>query len=406
MDARASADAAAATAATPALPQRIILTCATMFAVMPLATDIILVALPDIATEYGRGLAGGPQLMSAFVLGLAISHLFVGGLSDRYGRKPVAMAGFLLFTFASVVAAISTSFEMLAAMRVLQGLAGATGPVLMRSIVRDLSVKGGGQHAMATIAALSGLAPLLAPVIAAAITGAMGWRGTFAFLSVYGAATTLAITLFLSESQPASARATRLRFLAPAVVKILLRDRPFLVGSLVLATGYGCLFTWLTAAGFIVTTELGGSRTDLAVLYTIGSLGYILGGAVSIRLPSRWNRIRTGALLGLVGTVLCTGVFLGRPGGFWWLAPIALYYSAWAIMQPLAIATAMRNHAAHAGQASAVVGAIQLAGGLVLSSAAIALGGGLVVFLLIGAALAVLLLVLSLCRDSEAFGLV
>jgi DHA1 family bicyclomycin/chloramphenicol resistance-like MFS transporter len=392
--------------AQPVMSHRFVMMCATMFAVLPLATDIVLVALPDIATEYGRGLAGGHQVMSAFVLGLAVAHLFIGGLSDRYGRKPVAIAGFALFTLASLGAAISTSFEMLVTMRALQGLAGATGPVLMRSIVRDLSAKGGGQRPMATIAAISGIAPLLAPVIGATLAGTLGWRGTFAFLSIYGGATTLALVLLLSESLPVRARAQRLRFLSFSVVKTLLRDRPFLLGSLVLAVGYGGLFTWLTAAGFIVTNELGGTRTDLAVLYTLGSVGYILGGGVAIRLPERWNRIRTGAGVALAGSVLCAGVAFGSETSFWWLVPIALYYGGWAIMQPLAIATAMRNHAEHAGQASAVAGALQLAGGLVLSSIAIALGGGLIVLGLIAMTLTLLLVLLSRCRDGEGFKLV
>ena len=392
--------------AQPSMSHRIIVLCATMFAVLPLATDIVLVALPDIATEHGRGAAGGHQVMSAFVFGLAFAHLFIGGLSDRYGRKPVAIAGFALFTLASLGAAVSTSFEMLVAMRLLQGLAGATGPVVVRSIVRDLASKGSGQRPMAAIATISGIAPLLAPMVGAALTDVLGWRSTLAFLSIYGAATTLVLILMLSESLPRQARAARLRMLSFSVVKAMLCDRPFLLGSLVLAVGYGGLFTWLTAAGFIVTSELGGTRTDLAVLYTLGSIGFILGGGVAIRLPERWNKIRTGAGVGLAGPVLCIGVAFGQPASFWWLAPIALYYSGWAILQPLAISTAMRNHAENAGQASAVLGAIQLAGGLLMSSAAIALGGGLIVLGLIAAAMVALLVVLGLCRDGEAFNLV
>src|SRR5690606_25011534 len=140
---------------------------------------------------------------------------------------------------ASIVAAISTNFEMLVAMRALQGLAGATGPVLMRSIVRDCSDRGGGQRSMAAIAALSGIAPLLSPIIGASIIGFVGWRGIFAFLSIYGAATTLALVLLLAETLPVQARSQRLRFLSVRVVAALFRDRAFLVGSLVLATGYG-----------------------------------------------------------------------------------------------------------------------------------------------------------------------
>lgn len=393
-------------AATPAMSQRIIMLCALMFAVLPLVTDITLVALPDIAAEYGRGLPGGHQVMSAFVLGLAIAHLFIGGLSDRYGRRPVAIAGFALFTVVSILAAISTSFEMLVSMRFMQGLTGACGPVLVRSIVRDLSAKGAGQRPMAAIAAISGIAPLLAPLIGAVLAGTVGWRGTFVFLSIYGAATTLALILLLSESQPASARASRLTFLSMHVLKSLLRDRHFLIGASVMAVGYGCLFTWLTAAGFIVIEELGGSRTDLAILYTLGSLLYILGGGLSIRMPEHWNKIRFGLVIGIAGPVLCCGIFLSPDSTFWWLLPIALYYTAWAIVQPLAIATAMRNQAEHAGQASAVAGAIQLSGGLLLSSLAIALGGGLIVLGLIAATLVLLLVVLGLRRDKAAFNLV
>jgi DHA1 family bicyclomycin/chloramphenicol resistance-like MFS transporter len=294
---------------------------------------------------------------------------------------------------------------MLVTMRALQGLAGATGPVLMRSIVRDLSTSGGAQRPMAKIAAISGLAPLLAPVIGASVAGAFGWRGTFAFLSIYGAATTLGLIFFLTESLPTHTRSPKLRFFSLPVLRALFTDRPFIIGSLVLAVGYGGLFTWLTAAGFIITTELGGSRTDLAVVYTIGSVGYIVGGAFSVRLAAKWNKIRTGALIGLTGIALCASVLLEIPGGLWWLTPIALYYFSWAIMQPLAIATAMRNHAAHAGQASAVAGAIQLAGGLLLSSAAIALGGGLIVLVVMATALVVLFAILHASRKEAAFEL-
>ncbi len=405
MDLPEQRSASALPDSAPTMSQRIIIVCATMFAVLPLATDITLVALPDIAAEYQRGLVGGHQVMAAFVLGLAVAHLFIGGLADRYGRRPVAIAGFAVFTIASILGALSTNFEMLVSMRFLQGLSGATGPVLVRSIVRDLSERGGGQRPMASIAAISGLAPLFAPVIGAVIAGILGWRGVFAFLSIYGAATTLALILFLSETQPASAKTTRLRFLSVNVLMQLLRDRHFLLGSLVMAVGYGCLFTWLTAAGFIVTTELGGTRNDLAMLYTIGSLGYIIGASAAIRVPERWNTIRTGAVIGFAGAALCIGIVWGAPN-IWWLSPIALYYSSWAIMQPLAIATAMRNHAAHAGQASAVAGALQLCGGLALSSLAIALGGGLIVLPLIATTLALLLIVLWHHHKRPGFNLV
>lgn len=382
---------AQAAAPAPTLPARIILLCATLFAVLPLATDVTLVALPDIADEYGRGAAGGQQVMAAFVLGVALAHLFIGGLADRYGRRAVAIAGFAVFAAASVLAAFAINFEMLVAMRLIQGLAGATGPVLMRTIVRDLSVGGGGQRSMATIMGISGIAPLVAPIFGAVLAGSFGWRATFAFLAIYGAGTTLALILLLAETQTKEARSPRLSFLSLGVVKALLGDWHFLFGALVLAVGYGSLFTWLTTAGFLVTEQLGGTRNDLATLYVFGSVGYIAGGLVGSRLPESLNKIRFGMGLALIGALIPVALIATGTANVYSLASIALYYFGWSIAQPLGIATAMRKHALHAGQASAVVGVLQLSGGLILSPVAVALGGGAVAPILISAVLAVLL---------------
>ena len=378
---------------TPSIGGRLILLCATMFAVLPLATDVTLVALPDITDEYQRGAAGAQQVMASFVFGLALAHLFIGGLADRYGRKPVAVVGFAVFTLASILAALAANFEMLVAMRFLQGAAGAAGPVLMRTVVRDLSTGGGGQRSMASIMAFSGIAPLVAPIFGAILAGTFGWRLTFVFLAIFGVATTLALILSLPETQRSGTRTARLGFLSLTVVGALLRDPPFLLGSLVLAVGYGCLFTWLTSAGFLVTGQLNGTRTELATLYVLGSIGYIAGGVVGSRLPERLNTIRFGMALALAGTLMPLFCVVTGNANLWSLATIALYYFGWSIAQPLAIATAMRNHGQHAGQASAVMGVLQLMGGLILSPVAVALGGGTAVLVLLASVLAALLAV-------------
>ena len=104
----------------------------------PLAMNIFVPFIPGLMDEFSTS-SGAVQLTLTFYLaGIAVSQLFYGPLSDRFGRRPAMLVGLTLYVCASLLCAIASSIEMLMAARFVQALGGASGMVLSRAMVRDL----------------------------------------------------------------------------------------------------------------------------------------------------------------------------------------------------------------------------------------------------------------------------
>src|SRR5579863_1499722 len=111
---------------------------ASIMALNPLAMDMMLPALPDIASAFHITAANKPQeVLSAFLIGFGIGQFIMGPLSDRFGRRPVLIDGMALYCIGSLLAITASSFETLLLARVLQGLGTSATRVIATSIVRD-----------------------------------------------------------------------------------------------------------------------------------------------------------------------------------------------------------------------------------------------------------------------------
>ncbi len=350
-----------------------------LLAVQPLSTDIYLPAMVDIGYSLGTDLAGVQATMVAFTVGFALSHFWIGGLGDRFGRRPVALAGLTLFAITSALGAVAPSLTFLIAARFLQGCAAATGPILARAIVRDVVDSHRAGRVFSVMGALVGLAPVTAPLAGGALADTFGWRATLGLLAVYAGALTILVALGFPETLKRAAGPIRSLSLFHTL-KLVLRDRSFVVGTMALAFGYGALFAWLSTSSFLLVGDLGLTRLEAALVYSCGSVGFVSGGLLSARLSTRLAGSRillAGGVLTVLGTVGCALVIVA--GGTAWtgiLIGILPFYVGWGLSQPQAIAIAMRPFAAMAGQASAWLGIIQQIGGLALSLFAVSLGGG------------------------------
>src|SRR6201999_996824 len=114
---------------------------ASIMALNPLAMDMMLPALPDIASAFHIIAANKPQeVLSAFLIGFGIGQFIMVPLSDRFGRRPVLIDGMALYCIASLLAIMASSFETLLLARVLQGLGTSPTSVIATSVVRDFYV--------------------------------------------------------------------------------------------------------------------------------------------------------------------------------------------------------------------------------------------------------------------------
>jgi DHA1 family bicyclomycin/chloramphenicol resistance-like MFS transporter len=192
--------AAPAAAKGPGFPEFVALI-AMMMALNALAIDAMLPALPAIGEALGVVSENSRQwIITAYLLGFGVAQLVYGPLADRYGRKPVLMAGLSLYVLFSVLAAFATSFELLIAARVGTGLGAAALRVLAVSIVRDRY----SGRTMARVMSLSFLVflgiPIIAPTLGQLILSVAPWPWIFGVLALAGGSFMLWAAIRLPET--------------------------------------------------------------------------------------------------------------------------------------------------------------------------------------------------------------
>jgi len=180
---------------------------ASIMALNPLAMDMMLPALPNIASAFHIVDANRPQLvLSIFLLGFGIGQFVIGPLSDRFGRRPVLLGGMTVYFIASALAIAAPSFETLLLARALQGLGTSATRVIATSIVRDCYAG----RRMASVMSLAMMVfiavPVVAPSFGQAVLLVTQWRGIFIVLMLYGAITLVWSALRMPETLPLSER--------------------------------------------------------------------------------------------------------------------------------------------------------------------------------------------------------
>src|SRR6266702_3533637 len=160
---------------------------ASIMALNPLAMDMMLPALPDIASAFHITVANRPQMvLSTFLIGFGVGQFVIGPLSDRFGRRSVLLGGMTVYCIASLLAIAAPSFETLLLARALQGLGTSATRVIATSIVRDCYAG----RRMASVMSLAMMVfiavPVIAPSFGQAVLLVTQWRGIFVVLMLYG----------------------------------------------------------------------------------------------------------------------------------------------------------------------------------------------------------------------------
>ncbi|WP_439573477.1 multidrug effflux MFS transporter [Phreatobacter sp.] len=161
---------------------------AALMATNALAIDSMLPALPEIGVALGIVEANDRQwIITSYLLGFGAAQILFGPLADRFGRRPVLLAGLAIYTVASLAAAAATSFETMMVARVVQGIGAAGSRVLAVTIVRD-RFAGRQMARIMSLAFIVFLAvPILAPSIGQLVILVAPWRWIFLLLGLFGA---------------------------------------------------------------------------------------------------------------------------------------------------------------------------------------------------------------------------
>lgn len=262
----------------------------------PFSIDTMFPAFARMGAEFGANELALQQIISSYMLTFAVMSLVHGPLSDALGRKPVVVAGTVIYIGASIGCALAPNLGVLLAFRAVQGLSAGAGAIISRAMVRDVYADAQARRTMSHIAMIFGLAPALAPVVGGLLLGFGGWRIIFWFLVAVGVAMLALVVFFLPETHPAERR-TPMRF-RPLVAGLWSVARTPSGRRLSFAAMFnnGAMFLYVSSAPLLVGNLLRLGEQDYWMLFVPLISGMVVGSWVSGRLATRLSGTRVANL--------------------------------------------------------------------------------------------------------------
>ena len=347
-----------------------------MTGLAPISLYLLVPALPMLATSFGRDAAVVQMTVSFYMVGIACSQILLGPLSDRFGRRPVMLAGLGLSVVASFGCIFADSLPQLIVARFLQALGGAGGMVISRAIIRDLYPRERIGAMISLVIAVMMIAQLLSPLTGGLIETAFGWHAIFYVVTALSIAIAIGVTLALPETRPQRVEGANFG----RDIKLLVQSRAFLGYALCQVLASQIIFAFAGGGPYIVEVQMGRSSAEYGAWFATTGFAYFVGNLFCVRFAPRTSLDRLiwfGLGLQLVGAFLNFGWSIA---GFNQI-PVVLFGTQMLVM--FANAAVMSNSAAGAlsirpsaaGTASGAMGFLQMGIGALTSQLGAWLGG-------------------------------
>lgn len=334
-------------------------------ALQPLSTDLYLASLPALRAHFGDSVSAVQLTLSAFLGGFAVSQLIAGPLSDRFGRRPVAVWGCSLYVGASLAGALAPTMAVLVGARVLQAIGVCCTVVSARAIVRDLYESEAGARVLSRALAWMGVAPIAAPIAGGLLQSALGWRAGFVALTLVGAILLAATLRGLAETN---------RHLDPSAIDLgalarnyarIASSRRFWEYALPVTGSYSALVCFLSGSSFVLIEIFGVAEHRFGFVFALVTSGYLLGTMAVRPLLGRLglvNAIRVGATVAMLsGAAMALLALAGVRSIPAVLVPMFLVVASHGFIQPCCQIGAIDPFPRQAGAAAALMGFTMLA---------------------------------------------
>jgi DHA1 family bicyclomycin/chloramphenicol resistance-like MFS transporter len=337
----------------------------------PFAVDMYLPAFPAIGAEFDVPQIALQQTLSVYMIAYAFMMLWHGALSDALGRRPVVIAGLVVFALGTLGCAIAGNIESLWLSRVLQGLSAGSGLVVGRAIIRDRFQGAEAQRMMSQTTLVFGLGPALAPIIGGVLLNVTGWRSIFWALFVWTVLMLVLCMRALPETHPPATR-------HPLRPRALWRNYRHVLGrpafsmlAFMLGFNFCAFFLYIAAAPAFLVDRLGVSTLGFAWLFVpmIGGImiGALLSGRIAGRIsPQRTVRIGYG-VLGTASVVNLAICYFVSPYVAWNVLPIFIYTIGSSLIMPSVTLLLLDLFPTMRGMTSSLQGFVQFALGAVIA---------------------------------------
>jgi len=319
-------------------------------------------ALPLLVTAFNDSPARVQLVLTLYLAGIAGGQLVYGPLSDRFGRRPVLIAGLVVFLVGTLLCGLAWSLAALIFGRVLEAVGACAGIVLGRAIIRDVYEREAATRGLAIVMMAMSLAPAISPAIGAYLAEWIDWRAIFAVLGILGGVVLAQTVARLGETNLHPAR-LHLAGMAGSYIA-LFRSPQFLGFALCSACTSASWFTFIASAPHVLSETLGEPPSTYGLMILMPMATYILGNAAAARFALRLGSVRLlilGRCIALSGAVaMALWHVFAEPSAWAVFLPIALAEIGDGLSQPAVLAAGLSIRPLLAGTASGLMGFLQM----------------------------------------------
>ncbi|EOI3491166.1 purine nucleoside transporter PunC [Cronobacter sakazakii] len=322
-----------------------------------LATDMYLPAFAVIEADLHTAPSAISASLSLFLAGFALAQLVWGPLSDRFGRRPVLLAGLGIFALGCLGTVWVESAGELLALRFIQAVGVCSAAVSWQALVTDRYPAQQARRIFATIMPLVGLSPALAPLLGSWILNHFSWQAIFLVLFAITVALMIPALRLPSGAPQGNKGGEPLSFM------MLLRSRVYSGNVLIYAACSASFFAWLTGSPFILH-EMGYSPAVIGLSYVPQTIAFLIGGYGCRSALQKWNgeTLLPWLLAGFALSVLATWL-VGLSDAVTLttlLIPFCLMAMANGAIYPIVVAAALLPFPQATGRAAALQNTLQL----------------------------------------------
>ncbi|GAB3031857.1 multidrug effflux MFS transporter [Parafrigoribacterium mesophilum] len=333
----------------------------------PMTVDMYLPAMPQIARDFATSEAAVQTTLTGSLLGMAVGMLLLGPLSDAVGRRWPLIAGLSVHAVFSVLSALAPDIGSLIVFRALQGAGSAAAPAIAVAIVRDISAGRSSSVRYSSILLIATGAPIVAPLIGSGMLLWTDWHGIFIVQGIMSAALVLTAIFALPETQPIRRSLRETNFVIG--LKSVVRDSVFVGSALSQSAMMAASFCYISGLSFVAQDWYGASQQMYGLILSGGAVTMLFMNRLSPLLLVRFTPHKV-ALVGLAGAMTSAALMMiaaptiGLAGvaAFSWLC-----IGFQQLVTPNNQAMGLRDHPAHAGVASALMGAASLTAAAIAS---------------------------------------
>jgi DHA1 family bicyclomycin/chloramphenicol resistance-like MFS transporter len=357
-------------------PKRLSVLLAIVVALTPFAIDMYLPAMPAMAMYFATGIDQIEISMPLFLIGFALGQIIGGPVSDNYGRKPIGIAGFTLFTIASVMILFAPTVESLWVLRFVQAFGGGFGAVIAAAIVRDLYDGKDSAKIFTLIGLIMMVAPLIAPAVGALMLESFGWQSIFFVLAIYAIVQVMIIGFLLPETKTlrllrGHQRAGPRQVLG--IYKMIITRRQSLGYLLCQAFVVGSMFAFLTEASFMYIEYYGVSTSKFPILFGANILVMMFFNRLNARLLDGYSSrqlLKLGISVQLVSVSLLLLLYITGNLSLWSNVLLIMFsVGPLGIIGPNNMASFLHCFSKNSATANAVMGTLQFALGAAIGMA-------------------------------------